>query len=212
MRAPRCSFYRCLPACSLSILLAGAVLVLAGRMAAQNESAPPAATPPAGSTADVNGGTTLFPSSGVAAPELEENRAANRAARHGRRGAGRGNGPAQAGRSNDVLANRAASDPVSVRIAYRKVKTQVLLRHPELASLERQAAASSTDTEKRTYLRAYYTQLYSAVKKMDPSPEMVSHIDLLSRIAEQCYDPKRRAVGGDEDLVRGGRGGRGRRR
>ena len=197
---------------TLLLLLMCGFLGQSARVLAQDETATPPAPPPATTTTSDTNGNTLFPNGGVAAPELEENRAASRATRRASRGGRRGGLPGQVGRTNDLLTARAASDPITVRIAYRKAKTVALLRYPELNALEHEAAAASTDVDKRHYLRAYYTQLYSAVKKVDQSSAMASHVDLLSRIAEQRYDPKRRVVGGDEDLVRGGRGGRGRRR
>ncbi len=97
-----------------------------------------------------------------------------------------------------------------VRVAYRRAKTTAMARDPALPELLHQAAAARTDVQKRAYLKRYYTRLYAEVSKVDPSPEMKKHVALLSAVSQQRYDPQRRAVGGEEDIVRGG-GGRGRR-
>ncbi len=176
-----------------------ALLSVAGKASAQG-------TAPSSATEDTS--SSLFPNGGVTpAPELEENRQGAGKRQGGKRAKG-----AKTGRSGDVLAARAASDPLEIRIAFRKAKTEALLRHPGLAVLEREANVAPTDVEKRADLRAYYTQLYSEVCKIDPSPTMADHVKLLRAVAAQRYDPRRRTVGGDEDLVRGARGGRGKKR
>lgn len=183
----------------LAVAAGLAAFASAGAACAQGTAAAGAAS---SSTTDPNA-ATLFPNGGVTpAPELEENRqAAGKRQATGKRGKG-----GKGGRKTDVLATRAATDPLEVRIAFRKAKTEAMLRNPQIAILEREADVASTDDEKRAYLRSYYTQLYAAVRKIDPSPAMASHVQLLNAVAEQRYDPKRRTVGGDEDLVRGRRG------
>ena len=125
----------------------------------------------------------------------------------GRRGGvlGRKN---NSGRQRDVLVDRADTDPLTTRVAYRRAKTTALARDPDLADLLRQSAAAGTDREKREFLKQYYTRLYAAVLKTDPSPEMKKHVETLQQVASARYDPKRREVGGDEDIVRGRGGGR----
>ena len=122
-----------------------------------------------------------------------------------------GTGGHRQGRHHEMLVSQADSDPLTVRVAYRRAETIAMARDPGLADLIHQAAAASTDVDKRVFLKAYYVRLFASIRKIDPSPEMRSHVFLLSLIAEQRYDPKRREVGGDEDLVNGtGRGRRGR--
>lgn len=113
-------------------------------------------------------------------------------------------------RSNDQIGDLAAADPLAVRVAYRRAKTIVMARDPGLADLLREAAAAGTDVQKRAFLKVYYTRLFDEVRNVDRSPEMKNHVALLSQVARQRYDPQRRVVGGEEDIVRGG--GRGRRR
>ena len=131
-------------------------------------------------------------------------------------GGGRNNAPLENGqhhrngRANDLLVDQADSDPLEVRVAYRRAKTIVMARDPELAALQREANAAATDVQKRAVLKTYYTRLFAEIRKVDRSPAMKSHVDLLSLVSQQRYDPQRRAVGGEEDIVRGGGGRRGR--
>ena len=81
-------------------------------------------------------------------------------------------------------------------------------RDPGMAELLNQADVAATDKEKRVYLKEYYTRLYAAVKQVDTSPEMRRHVAILTLITESRYDPKRREVGGDEDITLGRGGGR----
>lgn len=120
-----------------------------------------------------------------------------------------GGGHARNGRRHDLLVSQADSDPLAVRVAYRRAKTVALAREPALSELLQEADAAGTDVERRRYLKEYYNRLFATVCKVDTSPAMKAHVDLLTKVAEQRYDPKRREVGGEEDLVNGG--GRGRR-
>ena len=81
-------------------------------------------------------------------------------------------------------------------------------RNPGLAKLVVEADAASTDVEKRRFLRIYYGQLYVAMGKIDSSPAMKSHLDALKKFTEQRYNPQRRAVAGEEDIVSGRTTGR----
>lgn len=116
----------------------------------------------------------------------------------------------RATRANDLLGDQADADPLELRVAYRRAKTVALARDPGLAELLRTAANADTDVRKRSALREYYTRLFAGVRKVDPSPEMRKHVELLGEVAQQRYDPQRRTVGGEEEIVRGGRRGRGR--
>ena len=107
------------------------------------------------------------------------------------------------GRANSQSLGQADTDPLPVRIAYRRAKTLAMERDPSLGALLRQADLAATDVAKRQYLRAYYRQLFAEVRKIDPSPAMRSHLDALQTSTEQRYDPKRRAVASEEDLING---------
>ena len=111
-------------------------------------------------------------------------------------------------RTNDMLGDLADNDPLEVRVAYRRAKTTVMARDPELAELLVHADAAGTDVQKRALLKVYYTRLFAEVCRVDRSPEMKKHVELLGQVSQQRYDPQRRAVGGEEDIVRGGGGGR----
>lgn len=114
------------------------------------------------------------------------------------------------GRTNDMLSDQASNDPLDLRVAYRRAKTEAMVRDPGLVSLVRQADAAKTDVDKRAILKVYYARLFAEVRKVDSSPEMKRHTELLALVAQQRYDPQRRVVGGEEDIVRGGGGRRGR--
>ena len=151
----------------------------------------------------------LFPDQPAATP-VPENGAAGPG---GRRGRGQGQGGVlgrkrNSGRRRDVLVDQADTDPLMVRVAYRRAKTVAMTRDPGLAVLLRAAADASTDPEKRAFLKQYYTRLYDSVGRIDRSPEMKKHLETLRLVATSRYDPKRREVGGDEDLVLGRGGGR----
>ena len=94
-------------------------------------------------------------------------------------------------------------------MAYRRAKTQALARDPGLVQLVRRADVADSDREKRAVLRQYYTRLFAQVRRIDPSPAMKTHVDLLSQVAAQQYAPVRRAVAGEEDLITGRDVGRG---
>ncbi len=110
-------------------------------------------------------------------------------------------GTKQRGRSLDRTLQQADSAPLAVRIAYRREKTTVLARDPGLTELTRQAAAAGTDAQKRVYLREYYTRLFASIRRLDSSPEMKTHLALLAQVAAQRYDPQRRTVLGEEELL-----------
>lgn len=135
----------------------------------------------------------------------------------GRRAGGGGLGRQRGGNRNrrrDAAVSQADADPLQVRVAYRRAKTLIMARDPGLADLLARADRAGTDPEKRAFLKQYYVRLYDEVGKTDPSPEMKKHLVTLKLIARARYEPRRREVGGDEDIVEGrdGRGGRGRRR
>ena len=153
----------------------------------------PLATPP-----PANG--NLFPSTGPqSAPRPGRHQSSRLTGNKTRRGA----------RAEDLLQQEADADPLDVRVAFRRAKTAAMARDPEMAEDLVRAAGASTDREKRLWLRQYYERLFSLVQKIDKSPELAAHVALLSKIAEQRYNPRRRAVAGEEDLVNG-RHGRGR--
>ena len=110
-------------------------------------------------------------------------------------------GSKRRGRSLDRTLQQADADPLTVRVAYRRDKTVVLARDPELAVLLRRADEADTDVKKRAFLREYYTRLFTAVRRLDSSPGMKQHLTLLAQVAEQRYDPKRRVVATEEDLL-----------
>ena len=112
------------------------------------------------------------------------------------------------GRQHDVLVDQADSDPLGIRVAYRRAKTIAMAQDPGMANLLEQAGAADTDVEKRAYLKEYYTRLYDGVERADATPEMKKHVDTLRLVSIARYDPKRREVGGDEDIVLGRGGGR----
>ena len=105
------------------------------------------------------------------------------------------------GRSLDRTLQKADADPLTVRVAYRRDKTLALARDPDLTVLLQRADAAGTDVQRRENLREYYTRLFASIRRLDSSPEMKEHLALLSQVAEQRYDPKRRVVAGEEDLL-----------
>ena len=113
------------------------------------------------------------------------------------------------GRQHDLLVDQADADPLQIRVAYRHAKTIAMANDPGLADLLHAADGAQTDVEKRKILKEYYNRLYAGVKKADPNPELKKHVDVLKLITESRYDPRRRDVGGDEDIVLGRGGGRG---
>ena len=165
----------------------------------------------AASSPDFNSASTANPAANDLFPNGSEQSPAT--ALSGRPGGGHHNGGGSrqhGGRRHEALTRQADSDPLALRVAYRRAKTIALAQDPGLGNLIRQAAVADTDVEKRAYLKEYYTRLFIAVRKIDPSPEMQAHVKLLTLLATQRYDPKRREVGGDEDIINGrGRGRRG---
>lgn len=130
------------------------------------------------------------------------------AAARGRHGGGILGRKSSSGRQRDTLVDQADSDPLTVRVAYRRAKTLAMVHDPGMADLLHQAAAAGTDVDKRAILKQYYTRLYAGVLKADTSPEMKKHVETLQLVASARYDPKRRTVGGEEDIVLGRGGGR----
>lgn len=155
-----------------------------------------------GSASGTVSATDLFPGGG--APSSNGARRGNSTGGHHN-----GGGHQHNGRRHDLLVSQADMDPLAVRVAFRRAKTVALARDPRLANLLHEADTADTDVDRRVYLKEYYTRLFTSVCKVDTSPALKSHVNLLMKVAEQRYDPKRREVGGDEDLVNGG--GRGRR-
>jgi hypothetical protein len=139
---------------------------------------------------------TLFPDSGTA-QALQNRRRPSRLL---------GNKSARNARAADLIASEADADPLEVRVAFRRAKTEAILHDPGLVDLQLEASAAPTDRAKRAYLRQYYDRLYAAVAKIDPSPAEAAHLKLLRLLARQRYDPQRRMLAGEEGLV-GGRGG-----
>ncbi len=105
------------------------------------------------------------------------------------------------GRSLDRTQQKADTDPLAVRVAYRRDKTTVLARDPGLLVLLRRADAAGTDVQKRVILREYYTRLFAAIQRIDSTPGMQQHLALLAQVAGQRYDPQRRVVAGEEELL-----------
>ena len=192
---------------TLPLLAAAALAALAG--VALGQEAPPDDVSPAPTPAPASPGvpSTLFPEAGPAAsPGV--------APGHGRHGAAAGN--RRHGRhsqyATDAAVSLANSDPLEVRVAFRKDKTMALVREPGLRDILLQADAARTDDEKRAFLKVYYTTLYRTILKVDPSPAMKAHVALLAQASQQEYDPRRRAVSGEDDLEGVGRNaGRNRR-
>ena len=112
------------------------------------------------------------------------------------------------GRQHDVLVDIADADPLEVRVSYRHAKTIAMAHDPGMADLLKQADAADTDVEKRAFLKQYYAHLYDGIEKVDTTPEMKKHVDTLRLISSSRFDPRRREVGGDEDIVLGRGGGR----
>ena len=148
----------------------------------------------------------LFPGGGVQTPPATQGAPTGGGHRNGIAG-----GHQRNTRHHEQLVSLADIDPLAVRVAYRRAKTIAMARDPGLADLLREADAANDDVTRRAYLKEYYLKLYTSICKADPSPEVRAHVKLLRGVAEQRYDPKRREVGGDEDLVNGsGNGRRGR--
>ncbi len=189
------------------------VMGLSCVIAQQETSAPPPSAPQAAPTPAApepppysldlpdlhpqGNGTGLFPNGS------RQNPPASTAGRSGgkRRGSLATGSKQRGGRSIDRTLQKADTDPLAVRVAYRRDKTVALARDPELTVLLQRADAAGTDVQKRRDLREYYTRLFASIRRLDSSPEMKEHLTLLAQVAEQRYDPKRRAVAGEEDLL-----------
>ena len=145
---------------------------------------------------------TLFPDPDQAARERVHTKPGDDAtnAGLGRKGMGKGSG---LGRVTTQSLGQADADPLPLRVAYRRAKTLAMERDPNLGTLLERANQARTDVAKRQYLHEYYSQLFAEVRKIDPSPAMKSHVASLQASTEQRYDPKRRAVAGEEDLING---------
>ena len=167
--------------------------------------APPAAEPPPYSLdlpdLPPANGAGLFPSGSRPTPSPDAT---------GNNSSGRGNtrskfftGSRTHGRALDRTLQKADSDSLDVRVAYRRAKTQALARDPGLIEWMHRADAARSDEEKHACLREYYTRLFAEVRRIDASPAMKAHVDLLSQVAAQQYAPNRRVVAGEEDLLNG---------
>ncbi len=169
----------------------------------------PAAAEPPPYSLDLPGvspnGAGLFPDGPRQNPPVPS---ADRSGRNNQRGKLL-NGSKTKGRALDRTLQKADSDSLDVRVSYRRAKTQVLARDPGLVQLVRRADTAKTDDEKHAVLREYYTRLFAEVRRIDSSPAMKAHVDLLSQVAAQRYAPNRRVVAGEEDLLNGRDVGRG---
>ncbi len=195
------------------LLLAGLVLGIAVHgLHAQSPALPVAASPAAGATpalgddtdqepAPGSGNGNLFPGSG---PAVDQQVLRNRP----RPSRLLGNKAARNARAGDLIASEADADPLEVRIAYRRAKTAAIEQDPGMNDLLLRADAAPTDKAKREYLRQYYARLFTAVQKIDPSPALSAHLALLKILARQRYNPQRRQIAGEENLINGRRGGR----
>ncbi len=184
---------------TLPLLAAAALAAIAG--VARGQEAPPDDATPAPASPGVP--TTLFPDAtpGVV-PRAHGRHAAAGAHRRGR----------HSQYATDAAVSLANSDPLEVRVAYRKDKTMAMAREPGMRDILLQADAARTDDEKRAFLKEYYTVLYSTILKIDRSPTMKAHVALLQQATRQQYDPQRRSVSGEDDLEGVGRNaGRNRR-
>jgi hypothetical protein len=190
------------------LLLSALGLALFSQNLRAQEASPPVEMPDAGT--DQSGDATssgpnsgnLFPENGATATGQP-----GQPILHGRPRASRllGTKNKRNARPGDLLSSEADADPLDVRIAFRRAKTQAMVQDPGLADLLHNAAMAPNDKAKRDWLRQYYTRLYAEVRKIDPSPTLASHVTLLALIARQRYDPQRRMLAGEEDLVNGRR-------
>lgn len=151
---------------------------------------PPVGLPPGGS---------LFPGAGSRPPPPPtgqvERTPAPGGGRRGSSGGQRSGG--RRGRGENQSLVRAGESPLQTKVAFRRAKTEVL-RDPVFAELLRRADAAPTDEDKRAFLRQYYVDLFARVRRLDPSPAMAAHTNLLARAAEARYAPTRQAGGEDE--------------
>ncbi len=139
--------------------------------------------------ADVGSGGGLFPGAGSVrrpAGTPAAARAAQRATRRDRFAA--------------PTLSQAATDSLGVRLAYRRAKTAALL-DPRFSELLRAADRARGDDERRELLRVYYQDLFARIRRLDRSPALAAHIELLSRAAQQRYAPQR-VLGGESEISR----------
>ena len=196
-----------------------AMLAMMANVCAQDAAPAPTPLPTPGSYPDIDAlrepGSTakLFPQEAPdASPGTGTEGTGARSGRRSRGIPGGGQQHRRSQRASDTLLAEADADPLEVRVAYRRAKTEAMVRDPGLAALLQDADAARTDVQKRAVLKVYYTRLFDGVRKIDPSPEMKQHVDLLAHVARLRYDPQRRTVGGEEDIILGGGGRRGRAR
>jgi hypothetical protein len=204
--------------CTFALLWAA--LVSPGLRAQEQTVTPPAEQIPAPlvpeapaptAPAPTPGTAALFPEAGATTEVVPPLPRAGRGNGQ-RRNGGRGKRANAAGiYATEAAGRRADADPLEVRVAFRRAKTQAMARDPGLRELLIQADEAPTDDIKREHLRAYYTRLYASVCKIDRSPALKAHVALLAKVSEQRYDPKRFAISGEDDLVGGRGGGRNRR-
>ena len=185
--------------------LLGALALVAPVLRAQEPGPTPSTTQSQSGYPDVRreaADPTLFPDPDKAASEKVRPLALDNGITAGmtNKGAAKRGG---LGRTNSQSLGQADTDPLPVRVAYRRAKTLAMERDPGLGVLLRQADLARTDAEKRQYLQTYYHRLFAEVRKIDPSPAMKSHLDSLQISTGQRYDPKRRAVANEEDLING---------
>ena len=178
------------------LLLACCTPGIIGHPARAQEAA--AAQNPAATAAQATGAAEqsgdLFPSSGPAQPPPAGRARSSRLL---------GNKNKRNARATDLIASEADSDPLEVRVAYRRAKTLAMAQDPEMDDLLQRAANAPNAREKRAWLKQYYARLFADVKKIDPSPGLAAHVALLQIIARQRYDPQRRSIAGEEDLANG---------
>jgi hypothetical protein len=172
---------------------------------AQSTAPPPAVEPDQNTQGNDNG--NLFPPSATPVPGATPG--VDQLQFHNRPKASRllGNKNKKGARTTDLLSDEADADPLEVRIAYRKAKTVAMEKDPALAALLKGASDARTDKDKREWLREYYARLFAEIVKIDPSPALATHVALLSAVEKQRYDPQRRMLAGEEQLMsaRGGR-------
>ena len=181
------------------------ILALAVPTATRAQQAGPSTTQSQSGYPDVRkeaADPTLFPDPDKVAADQVRAKSGDDATNAGlsRKGQGKRGG---AGRVTSQSLGQADTDPLPIRVAYRRAKTLAMERDPNLGTLLERADRAGTDVEKRQYLHAYYLQLFAEVRKIDSSPAMKSHLAALQASTEQRYDPKRRAVANEADLING---------
>jgi hypothetical protein len=190
------------------LLLAVLGLGIVGQAVRAQDATPPVSSPAAepdqatDTSPAASGSGNLFPETGPAAGQQAPLAGRPRPSRL------LGNKNKRNARAADILSEEADSDPLEVRIAFRRAKTLAMAQDPGMPELLHRAAAAPTDKAKREWLRQYYDRLFADIRKIDPSPSLAAHVALLTKIAQQRYDPQRRMLAGEEDLVNGRRGRR----